>query len=260
MKIAVLIENESCSPDLHAEHGLSLYLEACGQKILFDAGESGAFVDNSHKMGIDLAAVDLAVLSHGHSDHSGGFCRFFSENDKAPLYLQKSALQAYYGSQGDYIGLSDALKTSPRLRFAGDSEKIGEGLTLISGRVLLEKQPINSAALTVLCDGKRVPDRFLHEQYLLIEEAGKRILISGCSHRGILNIADYFRPDILVGGFHFFKEEPQGEMVTQAARELLFYPTVYYTGHCTGTQQYAAMKKRMADRLQYLSTGTVVEL
>lgn len=29
-----------------------------------------------------------------------------------------------------------------------------------------------------------IPDDFRHEQYLLIEENGRRILISGCSHKG----------------------------------------------------------------------------
>ena len=99
-----------------------------------------------------------------------------------------------------------------------------------------------------------------HEQYLLLEEAGKRILISGCSHKGILQIVDAFRPDILVGGFHFMKLDPVGggrEILTRAARKLLASDTEFYTCHCTGTLQYEFMKKFMPS-LKYLSCGQSV--
>lgn len=258
MKIVTLVENTSEKNELQPEHGLSLYIETESCRILFDAGETRAFAKNAEKLGVDLAAVDLVVLSHGHKDHSGGLMHFLSANDRARVYLQKSALGEHYGSQGDYIGLDDALKASPRLRFVKEREQIGAGLTLIAGSCLPEIQPIDPAGLTVGPD--RLPDPFFHEQYLLIEEAGKRVLFSGCSHRGILNIVDYFRPDVLIGGFHFFKQEPESPMVLGAAEKLLEYPTVYYTGHCTGTGQYAVMKKRMADRLFYLSTGTEIVL
>ena len=46
MKLTVLMENTACREDLTAEHGLSLYIEACGKKILFDSGASAAFADN----------------------------------------------------------------------------------------------------------------------------------------------------------------------------------------------------------------------
>ena len=260
MKIVTLIENESDCSKLSPEHGLSLYIETQNHKILFDAGQSGVFADNAQELGVDLKKVDVAILSHGHYDHAGGFTRFFRENNTAPVYLQKSALEGCCNAQNDYIGLDDVLRRSPRLRFAGDRSQIGEGLTLISGKSLPEKQPIDSAGLTVLRDGAYVPDDFIHEQYLLIEENDKRVLISGCSHRGILNIEDHFQPDVLIGGFHFFRQQPDSPMVIGAAKKLMEYPTVYYTGHCTGSEQFAVMKKIMADRLHDLSTGSVLEL
>ena len=42
MKLWVLMEN-SANAGFAAEHGLSLYIEAAGSRILFDAGQSGAF-------------------------------------------------------------------------------------------------------------------------------------------------------------------------------------------------------------------------
>ena len=118
---------------------------------------------------------------------------------------------------------------------------------------------MDTAGLQAEENGIRKPDDFRHEQYLLVEEAGKRILISGCSHKGILNIMEIFRPDILVGGFHFMNITEE-DTLAEAARKLLAYDTVYYTGHCTGKAQYDCMKTVMGDRLHYIATGTVVEI
>ena len=71
MKLVTLMENTTCREDLCCEHGLSLYLETGDHKILFDAGQSGAFAENAEKLGVNLQNVDFAVLSHGHYDHGG---------------------------------------------------------------------------------------------------------------------------------------------------------------------------------------------
>ena len=47
-------------------------------------------------------------LSHGHYDHSGGFCAFFQRNPSAPLYLREEAAQTSYVLRGDarkYLGV-----------------------------------------------------------------------------------------------------------------------------------------------------------
>ena len=103
------------------------------------------------------------------------------------------------------------------------------------------------------------PNDATNEQYLLLEEQGKRILISGCSHKGIMQIVDAFRPDILIGGFHFMKIREE-EALAEAAQRLLAYETVYYTGHCTGQEQYGYLKSIMGEKLHYLATGTVLEI
>ena len=260
MKIITLIENTTDREDLTAEHGLSLYIEACGKKILFDAGESGAFADNALKLGVDLSQVDMAILSHGHSDHSGGLLRFMKCNPTAPIWLRPEALGSYHNASGNCISLDPELKASPWLRKAADEEKLAEGLTLFSCNHREKSVSLDSAGLTVCRKGICYPDDFLHEQYLLIEEGEKRVLISGCSHKGILNISRWFCPDVLIGGFHYMRIDPRDPMLVAAAETLLRGSTLYYTGHCTGAQQYDVMKKIMADRLQSLSTGTVIEI
>ena len=66
MKVTVLMENtapEGCG--LVPEHGLSLYIEHRGKRLLLDAGSSGRFADNACTLGVDLAAVELARRLEG---------------------------------------------------------------------------------------------------------------------------------------------------------------------------------------------------
>ena len=57
------MENTACDGGLCAAHGLSLYIETPKHKILFDMGPDDGFIGNAEKLGVDLSAVDVAVLS-----------------------------------------------------------------------------------------------------------------------------------------------------------------------------------------------------
>ena len=47
MKLTVLSENTALDPRLEAEFGLSVYLEEGNTRLLFDAGERGACLQNA---------------------------------------------------------------------------------------------------------------------------------------------------------------------------------------------------------------------
>jgi 7,8-dihydropterin-6-yl-methyl-4-(beta-D-ribofuranosyl)aminobenzene 5'-phosphate synthase len=63
-----------------AEHGYSALVritsEGVTRTLLFDFGfsEDGAAY-NAATLGVDMGLVEAAVLSHGHSDHTGGMKR-----------------------------------------------------------------------------------------------------------------------------------------------------------------------------------------
>lgn len=256
MRITVLAENVSNNPELNAEHGLSLYIETESLKLLFDMGQSELFFENAQKLNIDLSDVDIAVLSHGHYDHGGGLRKFLEINKKAKVYLNEHAFEPHYNGE-KYIGLDVNLKDSDRIVFVSDELKIADNLTLYSCNKESEKWIINSGGLSVAQNGVKTDDPFLHEQYLLIEESNRKILISGCSHKGILNISDYFNADIVVGGFHTSKWE-KAELES-LAHTLQKSDTRYYTCHCTGYEQYKFMKQ-FVDNISYLSTGKSITL
>ena len=262
MKIVTLMENTAGRDGLITEHGLSLYIETTTHKILFDAGQTGAFADNAEKLGIDLSSVDLCILSHGHYDHGGGLERFLELNQTAPICLRRDAFGVHFNGTEKYIGLSETLQNSGRLVFTDDTLEIAPGITLRSGNELTRPHPFPSFGLNLRENGSLRPDTFLHEQYLILEEDGKRTVISGCSHKGVLNILRWFSPDVLVGGFHFMKLDPvtDARTLAEAAELLLSHSTVYYTGHCTGQEQFDFLKPLMGDRLHALNTGTEIHI
>lgn len=255
MRVTALTENTT-EKDFRTEHGLSLYIETNGQKILFDSGQTELFAENAVKLGIDLSAVDIMVLSHGHYDHGGGLERFMEINKKAPIYMSRYAFEPHYNGTEKYIGLDTSLEKSERIIFTDGVTEISDTLMLYSCNDREKLIDLGSFGLNMLENGEMIPDDFRHEQYLLINENGKRVLISGCSHKGINNIESWFRPDVLIGGFHFSKLEC-GDKLLSLAEQLDSEPTHYYTCHCTGVEQYRFMSRYMK-RLDYISTGKTI--
>jgi len=87
MRITTLVENEVNKPDLLAEHGLSLLIETGDEKILFDTGQKGNTIfHNANTLGVDLLEIDKIVLSHGHSDHTGGLDGVLTASKHAIIY------------------------------------------------------------------------------------------------------------------------------------------------------------------------------
>ena len=258
MKITALTENTSARAELGSEHGLSLFIETAETALLFDMGQSDLFARNAEKLHIDLREAEMAVLSHGHYDHGGGLRTFLALNDHAPVYLSRYAFDEAYNAEGKYIGLDPALKNEKRLVFTGEEEALSPSAHLYSCNERERSFPLDSAGLTTLREGRRIPDDFRHEQYLLLEEHGTRVLISGCSHKGIRDLLHWFRPDVLVGGFHLMKTAP-GEALEPYAEALGSCGAELFTCHCTGAAQFRYLQERM-ENLYYLSAGESIVL
>lgn len=258
MKITALIENTTENPDIETEHGLSLYIETQKHKILFDMGQTDMFARNAERLGADISAVDIAVLSHGHYDHGGGINKFLQLNQNAPLYISSNAFGKHYSGTEKYIGLDASLKNNSRLIAVGDYIKLDDGIEIFSCNQSTRSYQTSSYGLNMIVGDKMIPDDFCHEQYLLITENDKRVLISGCSHKGILNIMNWFKPDVLIGGFHFMKLDPNGDgeaELKKSAEILKNFNTAYYTCHCTGVEQFDYIKCSLNNQLNYFACG-----
>ena len=287
MKITVLTENtisknaEISKLPLQGEHGLSLFIQTQNKNILFDMGQTNLFAKNASLLGIDLQTVDFAILSHGHYDHGGlssplpatlkneyfGIEAFAHINQKAPIFINSNAFSQNYNASKKYIGLNQELlksKIAERFIFVQDEKEITQNIKLFSCNSYKKSVATNAFGLMQLQNGTFVPDNFNHEHYLLIQENDKKILISGCSHKGILNIVEWFKPDFLIGGFHFKSldvENPCQKLELESyAKKLASYNTKYFTCHCTGTQQFEILKSIMKEKVEYISTGDVINI
>ena len=89
--ITTLVENCVYGRKLQAEHGLSLYIETSEHRLLFDTGASDLFIRNARLLHIDLQKVDYLILSHGHSDHTGGLRHFLELNKQATVVCKREA-------------------------------------------------------------------------------------------------------------------------------------------------------------------------
>lgn len=274
MIIKALVENTSDYEAFGCEHGLSLYIETSKHKLLFDSGASALFAENATKMQVDLSAVDLAVISHGHYDHGGGLKTLLAVNNHAKVYLQQKAFGNYSSRKpnGDkkYIGLDQALVANERLVFTDYQHIIDSELELFSGVKANRFVPTGNQDLLVKVNDTLIQDNFAHEQNLIIKEDGKTILIAGCAHNGIVNILEHFytergsMPDCVIGGFHLYNrsadrnENP--ETVKQIGEYLLTTKAKFYTCHCTGLKSYRLLKGIMNEKIDYLSTGNEIKI
>ena len=274
MRIINLVENTEGRPGCIAEHGLSFYIETGRHRVLSDIGASDAAIRNAALLGIDLKSIDTLILSHGHYDHGGGIPAFAELNPDAKIYLQKSALGAYYSvthsPEPKYIGLDKSVAALPQLVYLDGDLEIDDELFVFGNVCGRRLWPDGNRQLLELKKTEMVQDSFQHEQYLVVRQRGKRILASGCAHNGILNILDRFRevcggePDAVISGFHMMRRGEYTEQdlmnAKKTAGELRKLSTHFYTGHCTGEVPFAVMKEIMGDQLHYVHCGEEIDL
>lgn len=267
-----LVENKTDNSGIMAEHGLSIYIEADGKKILFDAGASDLLIRNAEAMEVDLSDVELAVVSHGHYDHTGGFPAFFKINSRAPLYLHKNAFrESYILKDGQLYGKNDGI------RWSDDERKtIKDRLILTDGPLKLTENICITGTVSMEPDfepterfyfkderGNITQDDMSHEQCLVIRQPEGLYIFSGCSHRGVisaLNTGKAMFPGerlaVLVAGMHLYSasDKVREHAIEQIVRE---EPECVMPVHCTGIEAICSLKAKLGDRCIIATAGDV---
>ena len=274
MKITTLIENKLGShEDLYIEHGISLYVEADGKKILFDTGASGNFIDNAKSLNVDLKKIDYVILSHGHHDHSGGFERLMREiNPNIKLFIGKEFFNKKHSLRPtgayDFVGnpFDENLfkKNDIKVEYIdSDETKLTENISIFTNFERNEEfENINKTMYIGNKDGYE-KDMFRDEISLGIKTTKGLVVIVGCSHAGIVNILDTINKrsntniHALVGGTHLIRED---DAKINKIIDYLKEREIKVIGacHCTGKQGETMLSQQLEENFITNNTGDVL--
>lgn len=273
MTLTILSENTANPqyPDLKVEHGLAIHVEMEGYRFLYDFGPKGTLVPNSRILGIKLEDVDEAVLSHGHYDHGGDLESFLEINKTAPVYHGRDAFVPRWSiSEGSprEVGLPSVPKETLEGRLSV-AEKLDDrdAFIILPAAPGHRAKPKGNSLLLAGPAGDRLQDDFVDELTLVIRGNDGLVVLTGCSHRGILNIVDQVRtycPDCpitaLIGGFHLRDgEESEKEVARVCSRLAHSLPeTRVFSGHCTENTAGRVLRDTFSDRYEKLFTGMVM--
>ncbi len=274
MRIVCLSENTAVTDKLFAEHGLCLYIEHGGKKILFGASSTAAVFENAVRLGIDADNIDALILPHNHTSVAGGTETFIKKNPAATIFIKKEAATDNAEKSGilrSRTGLPYSFFKANKLKcveFTAFSEVCPD--FYIASVNKYAENPCSDKRYYIKKGRKWVKDDFSGETFAVCFPGSRKdgfVILTGCSHNGIVNIVKTARemwdaPVIaVVGGFSMMsgninKINCTAEAVRQTATELAQLDTGYiYTCHCTGRKGYEIMKEILENQIQYLHTG-----
>ena len=231
--MTVLYDNYVYSEGTKNAWGFSCFIEGTEKNILFDTGGEGkVLMHNIDKLNINPESVETIVISHNHWDHTGGLFTFLEKKSGIPVYLPHSF-------PGEFID---------KVKDAGAS-------------VILINEPAE------ICKGVFSTGEMegpVNEQSLIVNTNKGIVVVTGCSHPGIVNIIkkvqEIMEEDIYLvfGGFHLkdHSEKAVKEIISQF-REL----GVKKCGatHCTGDKQIKLFKEAYGNDYIEMGTGRVLE-
>ena len=218
LNVTVLIDNNPYG-NLSSPWGISLYIETENLTILFDAGPSPeALRANSEKLSIDLASLDIVVISHEHADHILGLSYIAELNKNLTVYVPRH--------------MSGSCKAW--IRSLGFNVSEVEDTTVISSGV------------AVIGELYGPP----YEQALAINVKNLGLIVFvGCSHPGVDKIVAKAKEDLnskpyaVIGGFHLSGASEE-KMKSIANNLLNIGLKKIYPIHCSG----AAFRKLLKEK------------
>ena len=271
MKLSVLMDNNTLIDRYFTgEPGVSYFIETGGKKILFDTGYSGGFIDNALKMGINPASIDTLVLSHGHIDHTGGLepllrlflhRRFEDTAKDVPIVTDKPELIAHpyvflprelEGLQLGPLVTKETLSSYFRFSLTKKAVWITERLIFLGEIGRMNGFEGKTSIGKIEIDGKREDDYILDDSALVYVSGRGLVIITGCSHSGICNIAEHARKVTgedriadIIGGFHLLN--PSKELLNKTVLTMKrMRPEKLHACHCTDLRSKSALSKAVS--------------
>ncbi len=274
LKITALVENTAGTLDTAGEWGLALWIEADGHRILCDTGQGHSLLHNAALLGIDLATADALVLSHGHSDHTGGIAALMYTGFHGKIYLHPAVLNKKFRREKTAPHHSNGIPASALRALQARSNDIVETPTpteIVPGIIVTGAIPRRHAFEATsgpffLDENCTQPDPMVDDQALLIETPRGWTVITGCGHAGIINTLDYAKELIgggrianVIGGLHLVKASAD-RIGTTTDKLRNFEAKVIAPCHCTGFEATGALQRQFGGSVVALEAGLTLQL
>jgi 7,8-dihydropterin-6-yl-methyl-4-(beta-D-ribofuranosyl)aminobenzene 5'-phosphate synthase len=228
ISIKIVFDNYQINPDLTTSWGFGCVIKTAGKSILFDTGGDGSILlSNMKKMNIDPNEINVVAISHIHSDHEGGLREFLEKNGNVKVYIPLSfpnSVREKIKSYGaEYQNVKDSIKICDNVYTTGE----------LGGRI--------------------------KEQSLILDTKKGLVIITGCAHPGIVNIAEKTKqifPDknifLIMGGFHLSSaSDSELRNIIKSLKEIGVQKTA--PSHCSGDRCRELFKEEFGD--DYIESG-----
>ncbi len=230
--ITIVYDNNPGPKGLTAAWGFACVIQGLEKTILFDTGGDGRILlGNMRQLNIDPKQIDAVVLSHIHGDHTGGLDAFLKTRRDVPVFIP--------------TGFPAAFKEQARS---------------------LGGQLIEAEESQVICHGVRTTGTMgkgaIEEQGLCAKTGDGWVLITGCAHPGVANMAAEAKQvtggpiHLVMGGFHMgWQSKSKIEVVIDRFEELGVQQAA--PCHCSGARARKLFKKRLGERCTLAGVGSV---
>jgi 7,8-dihydropterin-6-yl-methyl-4-(beta-D-ribofuranosyl)aminobenzene 5'-phosphate synthase len=257
------------------EWGFAAVLEAEGRRLLIDTGARAETVHkNALELGIDLATITEVVITHNHSDHTGGLLTLRRELAKK----NPQALARVHAGKGILMRrlTADGREANGLLPLVPEFEKSGGKIIeyaspaeLLPGVWLTGPVPRAhpernwSGALRLQTPSGPAEDNLPEDSSIVVLTASGLVVVSGCGHAGIVNTLEYARKAIraapihaAIGGFHLFAAND--ERLEWTAAKLKEMGIGHLLGaHCTGIEAVFRLREKAGLTRRTAVVGTV---
>ena len=255
--------------------GLSILVESDESSVLLDAGAGITGAHNMDRLNIDTSKISKIVLSHGHSDHTGGLRDLLKTLKKEiEIIAHPDVWCAKHnrrkGKKEQYIGIPfqrlELEKYGAKFNLTAKPVKITENI-ITTGEIpmITEFEKIDEE-LIVLGDNGFHPDSVLDDQALIVSTSKGLVVVLGCAHRGIINTLYHARKltgvgriHMVIGGCHLIRSSEERMWQTIAALKELEVEKMSFC-HCTGMGAITVMAQEFGENYIFNGAGTIIEV
>jgi 7,8-dihydropterin-6-yl-methyl-4-(beta-D-ribofuranosyl)aminobenzene 5'-phosphate synthase len=244
------------------EWGFGALVEVDGHRILFDTGHRPTTVlDNARELRLDLTQVPEVVLSHNHSDHTGGLLTLRrAVKDGHPDALRRVHVgRGLFWSRPAADGGEANLPLRERDSHAAAGlifvehdgpQQILPGVWLTGPVPRVHPERNWSGTGKVRSPDGLVEDNIPEDQSLVFDTDRGLVILAGCGHAGIVNTVEYARRIVrpapvhaIVGGLHLYplpddRLDWTADQLKAAGLENLL------GAHCTGIEAVYRIRQR----------------